>query len=253
MAKYQSPALEKGLDILEYLSSKDIPQSQTEIATATNRKPNEIYRMLICLEERGYISKGQVTGKYSLSLKLYHLSHRHPPINSIRMAAFYPMQELSEYSKQSCHLSILYKNSVLVIAQSLNAGPISLSVEDGSLFPIYKTCSGRVILSKLTKEEQLIYLEKEPEFSKLSVSKKKNYLKDIARISIDGYDIRDSETTTGVLDIVVPLHIPEINITAALAVTVLSGQIQKMISNQNILKNAQKTIEQIYKNLGINP
>jgi len=251
MAKYQSPALEKGLDILEYLSLKDIPQSQTEIATATNRKPNEIYRMLICLEERGYITKVQVSGKYSLSLKLYHLSHRHPPINTIRMAALYPMQELSEYSKQSCHLSILYKYNVLVIAQSLNAGPISLSVEDGSLFPVYMTSSGRVILSSLTKDEQLFYLEKVPEFKKLPEAKKSKYLNEIAKISLDGYDIRESETTIGVLDIVVPLNIPEINVTGALAVTILSGQIQKIVGKHKILKNAQHAIEQIYKNLGI--
>lgn len=53
MQKYQSPALDKGLDILEYLSLNDTPQSQTEISHGTQKKPNQIYRMLVCLEERG--------------------------------------------------------------------------------------------------------------------------------------------------------------------------------------------------------
>lgn len=94
MAKYQSPALEKGLDILEYLSLLNTAQSQTEIALGIHKKPNEVNRMLVCLEEKGYINKSQVSGKYSLSLKLYHLSHRHPPINFLRKVAIHAMQEL---------------------------------------------------------------------------------------------------------------------------------------------------------------
>ncbi|MCK5814971.1 MAG: helix-turn-helix domain-containing protein, partial [Flavobacteriaceae bacterium] len=105
MATYQSPALDKGLDIIEYLSLQAIAQSQTEIASGIERKPNEIYRMLVCLNERGYIVKNEVSGKYKLSLKLYYLSHRHPLLNSLRRAALYPMQELSEFSRQSCHLA----------------------------------------------------------------------------------------------------------------------------------------------------
>ncbi len=251
MAKYQSPALEKGLDILEYLSLLNTAQSQTEIGSGKNKNPNEIYRMLVCLEEKGYIDKSQVSGKYSLSLKLYHLSHRHPPINSLRMAALYPMQELSEYTQQSCHLSILYKNDVLLIAQSLSPGPISLSIEVGSKFPVYETTSGRVILSQFEKSKQLFYLDRVEQFRGLSKDEKADYLDQLDRIRNQGYDMRESETTIGVLDIVVPFSIPEIEIIGALAVTILSGQIQKSLTKDKILKKAQTTIEQMYKTLGV--
>ena len=37
---------DKGLDILEYLSLKSIPQSQSEISQGIGKSPSEIYRML---------------------------------------------------------------------------------------------------------------------------------------------------------------------------------------------------------------
>ncbi|MEC3907858.1 helix-turn-helix domain-containing protein [Tamlana sp. 2201CG12-4] len=252
MPKYQSPALDKGLDILEYLSLNEAPQSQTEIATGINKMPNQIYRMLVCLEDRGYIDKDVVSGKFSLSLKLYYLSHCHSPINAIRKAAFYPMQELSEFSGQSCHLSILYKHSVLVIAQSLSSGPISLSVEEGGRFSLCGTTSGRLILSQFPQDERLILLNKTEDFVKMPEPKQQELLLDIVKISEDGYNIRSSETTRGVYDIAIPFNIPEINITGTLAISVLSGESQKSISNEKVLTKMKSTVIDIYKKIGVN-
>lgn len=85
----------------------------------------------------------------------------------------------------------------------------------------------------------------------LSKNIKADYLDEIDRVRDQGYDIRESETTIGVLDIVVPFSIPEIEIMGALAVTILSGQIQKSLTKDKILKKTQTIIEQIYKTLGV--
>ena len=80
---------------MEYLSEVAIPQSQIEISQGLGKSPNEIYRMLVCLEERGYLIKS-LSGKYSLSLKLYHLSHRHSPIDGLLRVAKPYMEKLSQ-------------------------------------------------------------------------------------------------------------------------------------------------------------
>jgi uncharacterized membrane protein len=54
--KYTAPALEKGLDILELLSRAETGLSQSEIARDLGRSVSEIFRMLVVLEERGYIA-----------------------------------------------------------------------------------------------------------------------------------------------------------------------------------------------------
>ena len=57
MIRYTAPALEKGLDVLELLASVSEALTHSEIARRLGRSVSEVFRMLVCLEERGYISR----------------------------------------------------------------------------------------------------------------------------------------------------------------------------------------------------
>jgi DNA-binding IclR family transcriptional regulator len=251
MSKYHAPALDKGLDIMEFLSWNAVPQSQSEIATGLARSPNEIYRMLICLVERGYIHKDNVSNKYSLTLKLYHLSHRHSPVDALRKAAAYQMQLLSEQTEQSCHLSILHTGKVMVISQSLSPRPISLSIQEGNLFSISRTTSGRIILSMLEEEERTRLLLADEFYIKLNQTKQNRLLKEIKLIKTQGYLIRESETTRGVTDYAVPIGTSEMGILGSLAVATLSSQHPEKASNEKIIEKIKYAVQSIYRELGI--
>ncbi len=100
--RYQAPALEKGLEILEALSAAAVPLSQTEIAKQLDRNPNELYRMLACLHHRGYVVREAISGKYHLSLRLYELSHTHSPLETLKAAASGPMRAWPRKSGNRC-------------------------------------------------------------------------------------------------------------------------------------------------------
>ena len=69
---YPVPALEKGLDIVETLAAAAVPQSLAELADALDRSSSELFRMLNCLERRGYVKRDGSSGKYALTLRLYN-------------------------------------------------------------------------------------------------------------------------------------------------------------------------------------
>src|SRR5258708_20725026 len=71
--RYATPALEKGLDILELLASVSEALTHSEIASRLGRTINEVFRMLVCLEERGYISRTGSDGRCQLTLKLFEI------------------------------------------------------------------------------------------------------------------------------------------------------------------------------------
>src|SRR2546422_6132602 len=73
--RYAAPALEKGLDILELLASISEALSHREIAGRLGRTVNEVFRMLVCLEERGYISRTGSDERYKLTLRLRSEEH----------------------------------------------------------------------------------------------------------------------------------------------------------------------------------
>ncbi|MCX2452488.1 IclR family transcriptional regulator [Pedobacter sp. PLR] len=250
--KYQAPALDKGLDILEHLSAQSIPLSQTEIATGLDKSPNEIYRMLMSLESRGYILRDEVSGKYRLSLKLFYLSHRHSPVDELRKAAQYPLEELANKIRQSCHLSILYMNQIMVIIHAKSPGPIALSIEEGNLFPLPLTASGRVFLSYMQNSEREIALSGYPIYMAYPDQEKKNFLNSLLEIQSKGADLRNSDLANGVIDVSVPIGISNTGIIACLTVSSLTAlNVNQEMNNDEILLEVKKCAKKIEERIGV--
>src|SRR5688572_10250842 len=97
--RYRAPALDKGLDILELLSSVDGGLTQAEISKKLGRSPNEFYRMLDRLVRRGYVTR--LDGdRFSLTLKLFGLGQLHAPVRRLVSFATPIMRELAEVTRQ---------------------------------------------------------------------------------------------------------------------------------------------------------
>lgn len=252
-SKYQAPALDKGLDILEYLSAQSIPLSQTEIAIGIEKTPNEIYRMLMSLESRGYILRDEVSGKYRLSLKLFYLSHRHSPMDELRKAAQFPLEELANSIRQSCHLSILYMNQVMVIIHAKSPGPIALSIEEGNLFPLPLTASGKVLLAYMPDSERNIALKNNAIFKKYPKPQQEDFIRSLEDIQKTGSYFKNSDSVSGVTDISVPIGIGgNDGIIACLTISMLNAlNADKAIENDVILAEANKCVKKIEQRIGV--
>ena len=251
MTKYYAPALDKGLDILEFLSAQSIPQSQQEIALGIERTPNEIYRMLVSLENRGYIAKDAVSGKYSLTLRLFQLAHHHSPVDTLVKASEMHMESLAQSINQSVHLSILYHNQLMVIAQVKSQTPVSLSVEIGSLFPLEKTISGQVILAHLTTEKKNQILNSSPVFSAMNKIEQSEFVKHTELLKQQKISSNKSQLTEGVTDFASPIIDMNNEAIAVLAVSTLTSQMRTLVSSEIIEKEIFTTVENIKRALGI--
>ena len=147
--KYSAPALSKGLDILELLSTQSTGMRKSEIAKSLERSVSEIFRMLAVLVERNYVSVDEASEHYSLTLKLLEMSHRHPPIKRLTKVASDVMAKLAIQLNQSVHLSILYGSDILVIGQNDPPGNNVTSVRLGARIPVTRTGSGAVLVHQL--------------------------------------------------------------------------------------------------------
>ena len=105
--RYAAPALEKGLDILELLASVSESLTHSEIASRLGRTVTEVFRMLVCLEERGYLSRTGADERYQLTLKLFEIIHQHRPLQRLINHARPLVQQVTSETGQSCHLAML--------------------------------------------------------------------------------------------------------------------------------------------------
>ena len=218
---YSAPALEKGLDILEALAGTEVPQSLSGLASTLGRTSSELFRILDALERRAYIVKDTASGRYRLSLKLYELAHIHPPVKQLVKSAEEPMRDLAISLGESCHLSVLSRGNLLVLAEVGSPEPIRLSIAVGSSFPAVHTASGRLLLAILPEAEQRQFLEKNPAYLKQSTKQKKRVRDLLAAIQKTGYSTAENETYTGIRDIAVPVGNTRIGLSAALDVSSL--------------------------------
>src|SRR6185295_5342988 len=186
MRTYAVPALDKGLDLLEALAAKPDPLSQADLARAVGRSPSEIFRMLACLERRGYVVKEESSGRYRLTLRLFELAHTHTPVDHLLHAAEGPVRDLARRIRESVHLSVLSDGKLLVLSQVESQNRTRVSVEVGAKFPVVRTASGRILLANLTREELEATLARDEEWGRLGAAARGRFLADLLRIRRDG-------------------------------------------------------------------
>jgi len=144
--RYSAPALDKGLDILEVLADSLEGCTLNEIAQKLGRSVNEIFRMVVTLERRGYVMV-DINDRYSLSLKMFELAHRQRPLRSLVAVALPLLRELAHRTRQSCHLAVYQGGRVVVIAQVDSPERWSFGLKVGVMMGLTDTSSGHVLLA----------------------------------------------------------------------------------------------------------
>jgi len=240
---YSVPALEKGLDILEALARARSPLALTGIAHKLGRNPSEIFRMLDCLTQRGYLQRDATSGDYRLSLRLFELAHTHSPLEELRRAARRPMEQLAYKLGESCHLSVRRLLDLVVVDQAFSQARVCISVEPGSHFPLALTASGQLLLAH--DPEAGLLVKKLPRLQRSHVSKAK-----LAAIRRQGYCLHVEETTRGVIGLAVLVGKPQIQNVCALTVSALRSSKPREFLKKT-LPVLQRTARQIQIDAGL--
>ncbi len=249
---YPVPALEKGLDLLEALAAAAGPQSLAELAAGLGRSSSELFRMLNCLERRGYVARDAGTSRYALSLKLFALAHGHSVADRLLAAARGPMRTLAERTGGSCHLSVLERGELLVLVQEESPEPVRLSVEVGGRFDPATTASGRLLLAQLGPAERAAVLAAPPPGRRRTAAARRRLEETLAGVRRRGVAVAESETVMGVRDLAVLVGHPGARVMAALAVTRLRRR-GRRTDDAAVLAAARAAAEAITAALGLSP
>lgn len=142
---YSAPALEKGLDILEALCQCENGLTQQEIASRLGRNLGEIYRMLNCLVERNYVAN--IDNTYTITSKLFQLSHFHPPTYRLLTEALPIMEGLSRQISFPCDLRVYNNGSLTVIASIQPPNGLGFMTRVGSEIEVAPSASGLILLA----------------------------------------------------------------------------------------------------------
>ena len=200
---YATPALEKGLDVIELLAHQPQGLTKSEVARELNRTVSEIFRMLLCLERRGYISQIE-NERYSLTLKLFKLVQEHPPTERLIAEALPVMHRLAHDTQQSCHLAIVQGSEIVIIAQVNSLASTNFSIKLGASVPLMDASSGYVILAHQDEAHRDRTLA-EWRATKGHGAAPEDLNVHLARIQKAGFERRESYQVRGVVNISFPI------------------------------------------------
>jgi DNA-binding IclR family transcriptional regulator len=200
---YPTPALEKGLDILELFASTPGGLTVSEVARELNRTVSEIFRMLLCLEQRGYLAQSANKERYHLTLRLFRLAQEHLPTKRLVTEALSVMHGLTHALRQSCHLGVIDGGHVVIVAQVDSPEPTGFYVKMGAKVDLMLAATGHVILAHQSDDacKRAIH-EWETETRKKPPTDLNEHL---VEIRDKGYERRASYEVTGVVNISFPV------------------------------------------------
>src|SRR5207237_10563522 len=144
-------ALARGLDVIRAFEPNRPTMTLSEVAAATGLARPTARRMLLTLEELGYVRTAQ--GGFALTPRVLELGMAYIGSTSIWDIARPHMEQLVARTGESSSLAQLDGSDIVYVARVSVPKLIALRVEIGTHFPAAQTSQGKVLLAALPPDQ----------------------------------------------------------------------------------------------------
>ncbi len=217
-------ALARGLDVLGSFAPGRPRMSLSEIATATGLARPTARRLLITLEELGYVRSGEAG--FELTPRVLSLGTAYVASQGLWEIARPHLQALVSQTGESSSMAQLDGSDIVYVARVSVPKLIALRVEIGTRFPAPQTSQGKVLLGALTGPELAATL-RTPSRSGLPpfIGRTQEQLdEELMLVRARGWALADEELAPGIRSVAVPVRDGAGTVRAAMNVTVHAAE-----------------------------
>ena len=216
------PALEKALDILEYIAERGGFVPAKEISANLNIPIATTYRTVNYLCSRNYLHENpDVEGGYSLGAQIQILADLITRQFDLISVALPSMRRLAAQSEQTVQLGVLQGHQVIYIEQVLPAIPVNIIAALRTGIAVNVSASGKVLVAHLPPQEQNDFLENvvlEPR-TKRSITDIGQFRDELFQVKKQGYALDYEEFARGIGCLAVPIKNSRGQVIAAIGIT----------------------------------
>jgi IclR family transcriptional regulator, pca regulon regulatory protein len=217
-------ALARGLDVLACFDAGHRTMSLTEVATAAGLARPTARRLLLTLEELGFV---RATGAgFELTPKVLTLGMAYVGALGLWDIARPHMQRLVGETGESSSMAQLDGSDIVYVARVSVPKLIALRVDIGTRFPAQQTSQGKVLLAALPPDELAATLA-EPSRAGLPpyIGRTAEQLRDeLTEVRARGWALADEELAPGVRSVAVPVRDATGSVRAAMNVAVHAAE-----------------------------
>ena len=196
---HQTPALDRALAVLEFVSGHPEGVTRQEIKSALGFSTNLVFRMTKSLEAHGYIEQQQPGRRYVLTQQLLKIAQPKRDERSLVQLSYEPMRWLRDATGESAHVGVRVGNDCLVLDRVIGSQPYKCYVEAGTMGPLHAGAPCKVLLAWLPDSEREAVLAAYPfrALTSATISSRRGFAAHLKTVRDRGWAIDLGETVEG--------------------------------------------------------
>lgn len=217
-------ALARGLDVIRAFGPERPTMTLSEVATATGLARPTARRMLLTLQELGYVRTTH--GEFTLTPRVLALGMAYIGLTNIWDIARPHMEKLVKHTNESSSIAQLDGSDIVYVTRVAVPKIITIAVTIGTRFPALQTSLGKVLLAELSPAD-LTRVLAEPSRSGIAPlwrPEAEERDRALREVRARGWALSDEHLAYGIRSIAVPLHDGTKQVVAALNVSVHAAE-----------------------------
>jgi IclR family acetate operon transcriptional repressor len=213
-------SLDRGLEILDVLSKSGDAVTVTSIAQILDVDKSTAYRLLVTLQERGYVEQDEHR-RYRLSYKPIQLGMTELNRMELRTRAKPYLRELATATGEVAHFAKLIHDRVVYIERVESPNPVSVSTGIGADVPVHAAATGKALLAFVPREqmERMIAQNGLKRFTPRTITNVDQLRRHLHEIRQVGYAVDDEELHLGVRCIAAPVFDYQGTVVASIGIS----------------------------------
>lgn len=233
------PALERALNIIEYLSGHSEAVTLKQLASELDIPTASAFRLIKNLVNRGYVT--EITGSqaaYLLGYRIMNIAASYERNSSLQVTAKPVMQALANQLGQTVQLAIWRSGTLLYIDHAFSSAPLSVIAPLYEPVSINVSASAKIILAHLSEQEKNAAIQNCPfvQLTKNTITDPETFLLEIEHSRECGYGYDNEEFSLGIGCLAVPLFDGKKKCAGALGIT---GSIQEYKKKQTFRESLE--------------
>ena len=217
---YSAPAVDRTLDILEFMAVHPRPYGATELSRCLNIPINSVFRILKRLTDREYTVQDPFSDGYQLSTKVFSLGMSLYTRFELRQRARPHIEWLCRETEETCQLQIPHGDMVLVLDTVSPEVSYYLRIVPGSLVYYHPNAYGKVMLAfQSEKEIKKIIPPRLPSLTPNTIVLRTELMKQLEEVRRTGLGYDNEEYNEGIRCIGSPVFNVEGKAVAGLGVS----------------------------------
>lgn len=219
--RYLIPNLERGLRVMEFLSSQPTGATLTEIVAGTRLPKNSVFRITLTFLENGYLTRNENTMKFRLTKKFLVFGLAAVSDENLIESAIGSLRKLRDETDCTAYLGALYGAEGVILEQAPGGHPFKVSVDLGTRFHLHSGAPGKAMLAFLPEEEceELMKQMKFVRFNERTITDREAFRVELAGTRKCGYAVDRAEEFAGIHCVGAPVFDRSGRMVAAIWIT----------------------------------